>query len=63
MLLPGRLAKAMGGHVRGMIRSRRVSNAKLRSHGWAPHYPTAREGVPATLAAIEAGSDGVLTRH
>jgi nucleoside-diphosphate-sugar epimerase len=61
VLMPGRLAKVMGGHVGALARSRRVSNAKLRSHGWAPHYPTAREGVPAVVAAVEAGSDRVLS--
>jgi nucleoside-diphosphate-sugar epimerase len=61
LMVPGRLARIAGGHVGGLARSRRVSNAKLRSLGWAPRYPSLREGVPAVVAAIDAGSDGVLT--
>jgi nucleoside-diphosphate-sugar epimerase len=61
LLAPGRLARVMGGHVGPLVRSRRVSNAKLRAQGWAPHYPTLREGMPAVVTAVEAGSDGVLT--
>jgi 2-alkyl-3-oxoalkanoate reductase len=34
-----------------MARSVRASNRKLRQLGWAPSYPTAREGLRAVLAA------------
>ena len=38
-----------------VVRSARTSNAKLkRELGWAPRYPSAREGVPATVAALAA---------
>lgn len=32
------------GKLRALARSHRVSNAKLRETGWAPTYPSAREG-------------------
>ena len=41
--------------VAAVVRSARTSNAKLkRELGWAPRYPSAREGVPATVAALRA---------
>ena len=41
--------------VTAVIRSARTSNAKLkRDLGWAPRYPSAREGVPATVAMLRA---------
>ena len=41
--------------VTAVVRSARTSNAKLkRELGWAPRYPSAREGVPATVAALRA---------
>ena len=37
------------------LRSARTSNAKLKNDlGWAPRYPSAREGIPATVAALRA---------
>jgi nucleoside-diphosphate-sugar epimerase len=41
--------------VTAVVRSARTSNAKLkRDLGWAPRYPSAREGIPATVAALRA---------
>ena len=37
-----------------MARSERMSNRKLRGTGWAPRYPSAREGLRAT--AVELGA-------
>jgi hypothetical protein len=35
-------------------RSLRLSNRKLKQEtGWAPHYPSVREGWPATLAEMK----------
>jgi nucleoside-diphosphate-sugar epimerase len=61
LYLPGRMTRFVGGHMAALARSRRVSNARFRALGWAPHYPSVREGVPATVAAIDAGGDGVVT--
>jgi nucleoside-diphosphate-sugar epimerase len=41
--------------VTAVVRSARTSNAKLkRELGWAPRYPSAREGIPPTVAALRA---------
>jgi nucleoside-diphosphate-sugar epimerase len=41
------------GPAEAVLRSARTSNAKLRRElGWAPRYPTAREGVPAAVAGL-----------
>ena len=43
------------------VTNKRVSNAKLRSTGWEPRYPTFREALaldPALLAAALAGGSG-----
>lgn len=51
---PGRAALALGDRSTSLTRSLRVSNAKLRgATGWAPRYPSAREGWLATAAALE----------
>jgi nucleoside-diphosphate-sugar epimerase len=53
--VPAWLARlaAGAGPVAAMTRSARSSNAKLKDElGWAPRYPTAREGVPAAVAAL-----------
>jgi nucleoside-diphosphate-sugar epimerase len=43
--------------VTAVVRSACTSNAKLkRELGWAPQYPSAREGVPATVAALGRGA-------
>jgi len=42
---PGRLARFAGKQSDLMSRSQRVSNAKFKAaSGWAPTYPSAREG-------------------
>ena len=53
--IPAWVARLAAGSnaVTAVVRSARTSNAKLkRELGWAPRYPSAREGVPATLAAL-----------
>ena len=35
------------------LTNKRVSNRKLRALGWAPHYPTHREGYATALAAAQ----------
>jgi nucleoside-diphosphate-sugar epimerase len=41
------------GPARAVLRSARTSNARLRAElGWEPRYPTVRQGVPATIAAL-----------
>jgi nucleoside-diphosphate-sugar epimerase len=50
---PGRAALLLGDRSTSLTRSLRVSNQKLRtSTGWAPRYPSAREGLMATAAAL-----------
>jgi nucleoside-diphosphate-sugar epimerase len=51
---PGRLALLLGDRSTSLTRSLRVSNARFRkTSGWAPRYPSAREGWKATAAALE----------
>jgi nucleoside-diphosphate-sugar epimerase len=51
-LPPAWLALLGGPVVRGLTRSQRISNRKLRdASSWAPRYPSVREGFPAALAA------------
>lgn len=46
--VPGRGALLFGDRLTSLTRSLRVSNARLRSAtGWAPRYPSAREGLAA----------------
>jgi nucleoside-diphosphate-sugar epimerase len=46
---PGRAAVLFGDRLTSLTRSLRVSNARLRTAtGWAPRYPSAREGWIAT---------------
>jgi nucleoside-diphosphate-sugar epimerase len=55
--IPAWVARLAAGSnaVTAVVRSARTSNAKLkRELGWAPRYPSAREGVPATVAALAA---------
>jgi nucleoside-diphosphate-sugar epimerase len=50
---PGRAALLLGDRSTSLTRSLRVSNQKLRtSTVWAPRYPSAREGLMATAAAL-----------
>ena len=55
--IPAWVARLAAGSsaVSAVVRSARTSNAKLkRDLGWAPRYPSAREGIPATVAALRA---------
>jgi nucleoside-diphosphate-sugar epimerase len=50
---PGRVALLFGDRLTSLTRSLRVSNARLRTAtGWAPRYPSAREGWIATATAL-----------
>jgi nucleoside-diphosphate-sugar epimerase len=52
--VPGRLALLLGDRSTSLTRSLRVSNARFRAaSGWAPIYPSAREGWIATAKALE----------
>src|SRR5262249_29129262 len=51
---PGRLALLLGDRSTSLTRSLRVSNARFRAaSGWAPRYPSARDGWPATATVLE----------
>ena len=51
---PGRLALLLGNRSTSLTRSLRVSNARFReTSGWAPLYPSAREGLIAMAKAFE----------
>ena len=55
--IPAGLARLVAGRdpVITVTRSAKTSNARLkRELGWAPRYPTAREGVPAVVAELGA---------
>jgi nucleoside-diphosphate-sugar epimerase len=50
---PGRAALLLGDRLTSLTRSVRVSNARFReTTGWAPRYPSAREGWIATANAL-----------
>ena len=52
---PGRLALLLGDKSTSLTRSLRVSNRKFReTSGWAPTYPSVREGWAATARALAA---------
>ena len=51
---PGTLALLGGSQTSPLTRSQRVSNRRFKeATGWAPRYPSFREGLPAVLAAME----------
>jgi nucleoside-diphosphate-sugar epimerase len=51
--MPGRAAVVFGHRLTSLTRSLRVSNARFRNAtGWAPRYPSAREGWIATATAL-----------
>ena len=55
--IPAWVARLAAGSnaVTAVVRSARTSNAKLkRELGWAPRYASAREGIPASVAALRA---------
>ena len=50
---PGRAALIFGNHLTSLTRSVRASNVRFRSaSGWAPRYPSARQGWLATAGAL-----------
>lgn len=50
---PGRAALLLGDRLTSLTRSLRVSNARFRTTtGWAPRYPSAREGWLATASSL-----------
>ncbi|AXB42233.1 NAD-dependent epimerase/dehydratase family protein [Amycolatopsis albispora] len=50
---PGRAALLLGDRLTSLTRSLRVANTKFReATGWAPEFPSAREGWRATAAAL-----------
>lgn len=56
--VPALLARTLIGSdpLRAAVRSARSSNARITGElGWALRFPSAREGVPAAVAALEAG--------
>jgi nucleoside-diphosphate-sugar epimerase len=53
---PGRMASLFGDRAGTMHRSQRVSSQRFRqATGWAPRYPSVRDGWPAVVAATERG--------
>ncbi len=53
--IPPWLARVAAGRdpITAVLRSAKSTNAKIkRELGWAPRYPTARQGVPAAIAAL-----------
>ncbi len=51
--VPGRAALLLGDRSTSLTRSLRVSNARFKTAtGWAPRYPSAREGWAATATAL-----------
>jgi len=52
-LLPGWLARLGGSLTELLARSLRISNRKLRAEtGWAPTFPSVREGWPAVVRSL-----------
>ncbi|HEY5192735.1 MAG TPA: hypothetical protein VIJ39_02540 [Solirubrobacteraceae bacterium] len=50
--IPAPLARLVAGG-NAVVRSARSSNAKIkRELGWAPRFPTVREGIPDALAQL-----------
>ncbi len=53
--LPGAMARIGGAQAEIMLRSQRVSNRRFKeASGWAPRYPSVREGLPAVVAELDA---------
>jgi 2-alkyl-3-oxoalkanoate reductase len=54
--IPPRWAARLLGSLGEMLaRSLRLSNRKLRAHGWAPRFPSVRDGWPAVVAQLKGG--------
>lgn len=59
---PAWMARLMGSLGELLSRSVRMSNRTFRAaSGWAPRYPSVREGWPATLAEMRGGRTGPAT--
>jgi nucleoside-diphosphate-sugar epimerase len=55
LYLPGRFAAVSGKGSVALRRSQRIANRRFRdATGWAPKYPSVRDGLPATVAALGA---------
>jgi nucleoside-diphosphate-sugar epimerase len=55
--VPAAVARLVAGKgpIDAVVRSAKSSNEKLKAElGWKPRYPTAKEGVPATIAELNA---------
>jgi nucleoside-diphosphate-sugar epimerase len=48
-------ARLSGKKAEALARSQRISNRRLRAAGWAPMYPSAREGWAAVAAELQEG--------
>jgi hypothetical protein len=47
------VARLGGSKAELLTRSQRVSNARFRqAAGWAPAYPSVRDGLPTVIAAL-----------
>jgi nucleoside-diphosphate-sugar epimerase len=56
---PTVVTKLGGDKTETLARSQRVSNERFKKEtGWAPQYPSAREGWPAVIAEMQSGGDG-----
>lgn len=51
-MLPAWLAKFSGSLARTLARSLRISNARLRTTGWAPRYRSARDAWPEVVGRL-----------
>ena len=61
-LPPAWLTRIGGSLARMYARSLRISNMKLRGQGWAPRYPSARDGLPPAIAALAVRLTRLLRR-
>jgi len=53
----GAAGRAGGKRMRPLLRSHRIGNGRLRATGWAPEYPSAREGWAAIVAELAGRPD------
>ena len=57
-IAPAALGKLGGKRLGPLARSHRISNRRFKeATGWAPQYPSAREGWKAIAAALPSGSE------
>jgi nucleoside-diphosphate-sugar epimerase len=50
----GAIARLGGRRTEAVMRSQRIANGRLRSTGWAPQFPSVREGWPVVAAELVA---------